>query len=484
MIRQPLGLPIAALVCLLLWPSGADAGGPEFTDNGARVVGRGGAFVAKADDPIAMHYNPAGLTRWKGHKLLAGAQLSSLYGRYTRSGIDPFVANGTYTSATSKDTAGPFIAPTLAWAYGGDGWGVGFGVYGPGSNGKREFPAQGANRFMLNSAEILVGFVTASVAVDVTDWLTAGLSLQWVVVPQNDFSLVIDGNPDPNSPSIEDSIALTEAKVETTAWNGVAVILGFHIRPMKELEIGLASRITPISLSASGKQTLTAVDPGSKPLLDLIKFVDASGNEDNGVRFDFTLAPWVRTGIRYVDRDAEGGENWDLELDFVAEFWSVYEDYVLSFDGNVKFAAGTPRPVEAVVLPREYKDTFALKLGSDIRLAEPLTLRLGAYVETAASPEAYTNLDFFPFFRVGMAIGASVHIGPIEISAAYQFVWQPERTVAVGESEVYMTRPLNDAPEPAGWNTATQGEYQGLEVGSGSFMVAYHTAALSILASF
>ena len=39
----------------------ADAGGLYYADRGVRPLGRAGAFVAGADDPGAITYNPAGM---------------------------------------------------------------------------------------------------------------------------------------------------------------------------------------------------------------------------------------------------------------------------------------------------------------------------------------------------------------------------------------------------------------------------------------
>ena len=44
-----------------LSPLPASAGGFYLTDRGVRPLGRGGAFIAGADDQHAVWYNPAGL---------------------------------------------------------------------------------------------------------------------------------------------------------------------------------------------------------------------------------------------------------------------------------------------------------------------------------------------------------------------------------------------------------------------------------------
>jgi long-subunit fatty acid transport protein len=44
----------------------ADASAYYFADVGVRAFGRGGAFIAGADDINAQYYNPAALSRIKG----------------------------------------------------------------------------------------------------------------------------------------------------------------------------------------------------------------------------------------------------------------------------------------------------------------------------------------------------------------------------------------------------------------------------------
>src|SRR5438105_2564652 len=51
---------LGVLACALA-PAQADAAGLYFSDRGVRPMGRGGAFVAGADDLGAVWYNPAGI---------------------------------------------------------------------------------------------------------------------------------------------------------------------------------------------------------------------------------------------------------------------------------------------------------------------------------------------------------------------------------------------------------------------------------------
>src|SRR5881409_950192 len=51
--------PAAGL--LLIAPAARATNITEFPDNGSEQMGRGGAWVARASDPLAAFYNPAGL---------------------------------------------------------------------------------------------------------------------------------------------------------------------------------------------------------------------------------------------------------------------------------------------------------------------------------------------------------------------------------------------------------------------------------------
>jgi long-chain fatty acid transport protein len=68
----------------------ARAGGFDLPDQDAFVVARGMAFVATADNPSAIYYNPAGLTQMEGQNLRGG-----VYGLYV---------NPQYTSPTTGKT--------------------------------------------------------------------------------------------------------------------------------------------------------------------------------------------------------------------------------------------------------------------------------------------------------------------------------------------------------------------------------------------
>jgi long-chain fatty acid transport protein len=99
------------------------ASGTQVGFQDAFASARGNAFVATADDPSAIYYNPAGLTQLQGQELSAGAYLIQLTADY----------HSALNGQTSSLKTATQLVPQLyyAWAPAGARWAVGLGVYAP-----------------------------------------------------------------------------------------------------------------------------------------------------------------------------------------------------------------------------------------------------------------------------------------------------------------------------------------------------------------
>src|SRR3954468_22891933 len=96
----------------------ADASGMYTSERGVRPLGRGGAFVAGADDLGAVAYNPAGLAD-AGSSLLLDASWGHVSTGFTRRGIVEDNARNRSVITFPKVTGTtPFIpVPTIAGSY-------------------------------------------------------------------------------------------------------------------------------------------------------------------------------------------------------------------------------------------------------------------------------------------------------------------------------------------------------------------------------
>ena len=64
------------VLCLACLPGIAAAQVPRIQSQGTAASAMSNAFAAQADDPSALHYNPAGMTQLQGLQFMAGALIS------------------------------------------------------------------------------------------------------------------------------------------------------------------------------------------------------------------------------------------------------------------------------------------------------------------------------------------------------------------------------------------------------------------------
>ncbi|MDH3771143.1 MAG: outer membrane protein transport protein, partial [Nitrospirota bacterium] len=73
--RLGLAWLLVSVFSLTFYPKTVFGEGFRILDHGAAATGQGAAFSAQADDPSALHYNPAGMTQLKGIQFSAGTLL-------------------------------------------------------------------------------------------------------------------------------------------------------------------------------------------------------------------------------------------------------------------------------------------------------------------------------------------------------------------------------------------------------------------------
>ena len=70
------GLLLMPLIAVLAQAATAQAGGLEYTGQGSMSLARGGAVAARAEDPMVLAHNPAGLAELRGSQLLINLNLA------------------------------------------------------------------------------------------------------------------------------------------------------------------------------------------------------------------------------------------------------------------------------------------------------------------------------------------------------------------------------------------------------------------------
>lgn len=469
----PVCLALAALAAASA-PRAARAGGFEIPDNGTAALGRGGAFVAKADDPTAIMYNPAGLAEQRGTRaLLEGHVVISNYS-FQRAGVypddptDPATPWGGFPYPKVRDQGGPFFAPFLAATtdFGTFDWlTVAVGVFGPSGVANRTYPigVQGgpsAGRYDVVQPASTIFFPTLAAAVKPVDWLDVGVSLHLV---RGIFSLAstsfVDLGDGPSGPcknvEYHPCDSLSSLHATATSW---AATLGVLVKPSRTLSFGLSAR-TPVTLDASDGTATVLSAPLNQP-------IPTPGNATF-----HTELPWYwRLGGRYAFVGDDGFEAGDVELDATYETWGTAQAVGPHIHIDHLGPNGPAFDNIDIDVAHHYGDTFSVRGGGAYNARLPfgtLVLRAGAYFDKSATSDnpGYTRMDMDTLDKVAGTVGVGLKWEGFTFNVGYAEVFELDRTVAPGQGQV---RPIDGAqhgnPVDASGNllpAVNEGQYAG-----------------------
>ncbi len=458
---------------------------------GPRAAGRGGAFVARADDVTATGINPAGLTEIEGDTFQIGNQLAYYGYTYTRATtIDygsattpaPTVTFAKVSNGTPWQAALPYLGG--ATRFGLRDWAFAAAVFAPPGISREQFPEDGGQRFMMVDREALILKTDVSAAWRFHELFGLGLTIEWIAVPRLDYSLVINANSAPGVASPVSSDFDILAKTTGSDWLTFNAIVGGWFRPRRWLEFGAAGQVIPANIVTNSTLTLEPLNTARIPSLT----TNRNGNFANDVKITLPLPLLARVGGRYRHLDGPR-ELFDVELDVEYETWSRTKAFSLATNGLSATGGGALMsqsvPLGQIQIAKQWNDVFSVKLGGDVNLVpDRFTLRAGAYYETAVAPAAYSNVDF-PGARVlGAALGGSLLLHRLEIALAYQLRYQPSFTVSEADGRFYQQVPNSACKSPYTDPNSCNPNYFGQPaptVNGGTYAATSHLVSLALI---
>lgn len=432
-------LSFAAGLALALLPDQADAGGFEVPDQGARAVGRGGAYAVGAADLTALHYNPGKLASLGGTRVLYSHNLlfhRTTFQRATLSDAWGPDAGTDFDLARGRSTLFPLGGfGVLASDFGLKNWMFAAGVYGPSAIGRHDYAEYGPQSFMLTKMDVVVIYYSLAAAWELPEKFGVGVTLQYVDLPRMNYGLVVDSTPtamlDP-VPDDQSTQLITDLEMKDRV--GFTALLGLWGRPHPRIELGVGGRLIPVKMTPKG-----SVSTDKTTLL----------SDDVTAQMEFQLPVQLRGGIRYLHPirkatpEDKGGERFDVELDLFWENWSQIDAYRMDFEGAIN-----GQPIADQVIPKNWRDTFSVRLGGDVNLLDGhLTLRTGGYFETGASHPDFAHLDFPSFNRGGVGGGITGSIRGISLTVGYMHVFQQVQETTELSAKGFQVRPLAGCPE-------------------------------------
>jgi long-chain fatty acid transport protein len=408
--RGALGAPL--LLCALVASGDARAGGLFFSDRGVRPLGRGGAFVAGADDFSATWYNPAGLAD-AGSSFMFDASWLNFSSTFARQSNVPS-SNGTVFTDSFQTVNGstPFLPiPTIGGTYNVDQVTLALGAFAP-YTAVASYPltlpdgSPSPSRYSLVSLDGSALVVTGLwVAYKPVDWLRLGLGVE-ALVGNFDSTVVFSACP-PQSlvcaqedPQYDAFSQLKVGPIFSPSGNG-----GVTVVPNEHVRVGLSGQL-PFSIDAPATVTVR--------LPNAVEFDNAS-QQGNSAHVKFNLPAVLRVGVE--GRFALGPGAIRVEATYEREFWDDHQSIqIIPNNINLIGVTGFPSPyaVQPITIPRNFQDSNSFRLGGEY------TFKLGGYVldartgfnyETSAVPTSYLSpltVDMNKFF---LGFGGSLHIG-------------------------------------------------------------------------
>ncbi|MBK9261066.1 MAG: outer membrane protein transport protein [Polyangiaceae bacterium] len=436
--------------------------GLDSPDSGVIQVGRGATYVARADDPLATVFNPAGLAHQKSGVFI-GAHLMFSNRCFSRRNPDgspvspgaslpgPGAPGGPEDPVCADMT--PFPNPQIAANFRiSDRFAVGIAVLGPHGVGNVSWPESvsytnqlglsttqpAPNRFMLVEQESLLINPTVSVSYAIKDWLSIGAGFIWGVASVK----FVNFSESTSQVANDDFAGNQEVRASLSAVDGFipGFVVGVLASPHKRLDLGAQVRWQDAVSARSTVQleSLYWKSGGTKndaPCAGVAADCNITNRDDAGsVKLNVPFT--ARFGFRYHSPQKQGSlvpkvgrkvrdtlvdDRFDVELDFTYAHNSVVDNMEVRFEPGIR-VNGTPGYVpENADIPHKWKNVFGARLGGDyVFIPGFLAARAGAWFETNGQDPEYLNTDFHLGYRVGVNAGATVRLGRFDVSLAYQ----------------------------------------------------------------
>lgn len=362
------------------------AGGFQLNEHGARAMAQAGAFAARANDPSAIFFNPAGLSFQRGAHIMAGATLIAPVNTY----YGPSNMNSNEKWDMEKQV---FYPPNLyitnTWTDGAlKGLAVGIGVstpFGLGTKWKDDWVGRAVTR----EIELQTFYVMPTVSYAVNDFVSVGAGLNVVFSNVSLRRAVTNFEPE------------MDLELEGTGNTAISFNAGVMVRPTDNISVGFTYRSeTAIDFEGTADfhppAALAPLFPGG----DVTTGLTAPATW-------FAAVAWSPI------------EDFDVEFDFQGIQWSSYDELAIDFATDAQNTPGVAQ--DDVASPKNYKNAWIARLGFEYRLAGTgLALRGGWFYDSNPVPDEHLEPLLPDADRHGLNIGLGFDLIPsITLDIAY-----------------------------------------------------------------
>lgn len=384
-------------VALLIAHNLVFASGFQINEHNARAMGMGGAFVALANDPSAIFFNPAGLAQLKGSHLLLGATFitpnSSFRGpapqvtenKMVKQLFYPINLYGTYQ--LREDIV------------------VGLGINNPYGLGTK-WDENWVGRFITIESDLKTFFFSPTISYKIVEGVSVGWGVDFA------YSLVTLTRKADLSPFVGE--ADVKLSGDGTGWG---YRFGVLAKLTNQLSFGLSYR-SEVKIKYKG----TAETIGPEQLQPNLPNGDVETSLTTPQNWTFGLAfKAMPTFTLTADLQLVGWSSYkELRVDFVDPKWPD------------------------LTSPRNYFDSWIARLGGEYNFTKDIDLRAGIFYDKNPIRDPYLDPTLPDADRLGFNFGVGYKLtNNVSVDFAYMFLRFYERTVT--NSLIYYVgdRPFN-----------------------------------------
>ncbi len=455
--RRRAGAAVASCfaVAILAHAQESVAAGLYFSDRGVRPLGRGGAFIAGADDLGAIWYNPSGIVDAPSSLLLDASWLHYT-SDFTRRALTTSSTGTTFVQGFPEVHGSTPVLPipTIAGSFRfGEQkqYAVAFGMYAP-YTAVTSYPQQIANpdgslspapqRYSLisldGSALVVLG---AWFAYRPADEIRVGAGVQMLT---GFFKTTVDFSACPpdnlvcagEDPNYDAYSQLTVGPIFAPSANAGVTWVPSHL----------------VRLAVSGQAPFLVGAPATVDVrLPTAPEFDNATQRGNQAHVGFELPPVVRVGVELRPLDLD--HDLRIELAYVREFWSVHRSIDITPE-NIRIygITGFPSPfgVSPISVPRGGQDSNSVRLGGEYEFdlsGYQLQARGGVAYETSGIKQAYVSPLTIDSDKWSASIGGSLYLGKHwRFDGVLAHVFASDVTVSPQEAAVPRVNPVKGNP--------------------------------------
>ncbi len=355
-------------------------------EQGAKASGMAGAFVATADDPSAIFYNPAGIAQQREMAFFAGTTLINFTNEFIGDTTSPITSG-----VEAKYNRHLFNIPNV---YGiipiGNNLTLGIGTFaafGLRSDWERPF----AGRYISQDADLKSMSFQPTLAWQTTDGRFAvGAGVEYrrarVILNANRMSL---------NPFTGRVIDVANTRLVSEYGDDIGYSVGVLYKPSDRFRFGASYR-ADMDIDLEGDAEITQISSGNAQLDALVKSQLPPNQRIN------TVMPFP--AIATVGVAFSPTETWDVELDLMHTKWSAFEALAVNFETT---------PAAGFVREQNWEDCSSYRLGINHEATDMWDVRFGAVYDENPQPTEAVSPLLPDSDRVGVTFGTGWHHGAL-----------------------------------------------------------------------